>query len=55
MGTSCLRYTIGEVVSDVMVEQDLLGKTYAIYNVADGVHHDVYELPTGNCWSPVRI
>ena len=41
-------YTIGEVVSNVMMEQDLLGKIYAIYNIAGGIHHDVYELPTGN-------
>jgi arylsulfate sulfotransferase len=33
---------------DVLLEEDLLGKIYAIYNVADGVHHDAYELPNGN-------
>jgi arylsulfate sulfotransferase len=33
---------------DILIEQDLLGKIYAIYNIADGIHHDVYELPTGN-------
>jgi len=40
-------YTEG-VEGNVMMEQDLLGKIYAIYYVADGIHHDVYELPTGN-------
>jgi arylsulfate sulfotransferase len=33
---------------NVMMEQDLLGKVYGVYYVADGVHHDVYELPNGN-------
>ncbi len=41
-------YTVGKVEGDVMMEQDLLGKIYAIYNIADGIHHDIYELPTGN-------
>ncbi len=40
-------YTEGEE-GNVMMEQDLLGKIYDIYYVADGIHHDVYELPTGN-------
>jgi arylsulfate sulfotransferase len=33
---------------EVMVEQDLLGKIFAIYDIKDGIHHDVYELPNGN-------
>ncbi len=33
---------------NVMMEQDLLGKVYGVYYVADGIHHDVYELPNGN-------
>ena len=33
---------------DLMMEQDLLGKIYAIYNIRDGIHHDIYELPSGN-------
>ena len=32
----------------IVMERDLLGKIYAIYNIWDGVHHDVYELPNGN-------
>jgi arylsulfate sulfotransferase len=32
----------------VMLEQDLLGKVYAVYNITDGIHHDIYELPNGN-------
>ena len=40
-------YTEGNE-GNVMMEQDLMGKIYAIYYVADGIHHDVYELPTGN-------
>ncbi len=32
----------------VVMEQDLLGKIYAVYNVADGINHDIYELPDGN-------
>jgi len=47
-GRYLFTYSVAGVEGDVMMEQDLLGKIYAIYNVADGVHHDVYELPTGN-------
>ena len=32
----------------IIMEQDLLGKISAIYNIADGIHHDITELPTGN-------
>ena len=32
----------------VVMEQDLLGKIYAVYNLADGIRHDIYELPNGN-------
>ena len=41
-------YTIGGVISALIMEQDLLGKIYAIYSVAGGIHHDAYELPAGN-------
>ncbi len=41
-------YTVGKVEGDLVMEQDLLGKIYAIYAIADGVHHDIYELPSGN-------
>ena len=40
-------YTEGQE-GNVMMEQDLMGKIYSIYYIADGIHHDVYELPTGN-------
>ena len=40
-------YTEGQE-GNVMLEQDLLGKIYSIYYVSDGIHHDVYELPSGN-------
>ncbi len=30
------------------MDQDLLGKIYTIYNISDGIEHDIYELPTGN-------
>ena len=33
---------------DVLMEKDLLGKIYTVYNIAGGIHHDIYELPTGN-------
>ncbi len=33
---------------NVMMEQDMLGKIYAIYYITDGIHHEVYELPSGN-------
>ena len=32
----------------MIVEQDLLGKIYAIYNIPNGVQHDIVELPNGN-------
>jgi arylsulfate sulfotransferase len=32
----------------IVMEQDLLGKIYAVYNIVDGIHHDIYELPNGN-------
>jgi arylsulfate sulfotransferase len=47
-GRFLFTYSVGEQDGNIMMEQDLLGKIYAIYNIADGIHHDVYELPTGN-------
>jgi arylsulfate sulfotransferase len=41
-------YIVDGREGDIMMEQDLLGKIYAIYSIADGIHHDIYELPTGN-------
>jgi arylsulfate sulfotransferase len=41
-------FTLDEHNLKIIVEQDLLGKIYGIYNIPDGVHHDIYELPSGN-------
>lgn len=41
-------YTEGEVEGNILTEEDLLGRIYAIYEVPDGIHHDVIELPSGN-------
>lgn len=32
----------------LLLEQDLLGKIYSIYNIDGDVHHDIFELPNGN-------
>ena len=32
----------------IVMEQDLLGRIYAVYNIPDAIHHDIYELPNGN-------
>jgi arylsulfate sulfotransferase len=46
------RYLFTYVMPDgpnyVMMEQDLLGKIYSIYNIPDGARHDLAELPDGN-------
>ena len=47
-GRYLFTYSEGGQEGDVLMEEDLLGKIYAIYNIADGIHHDIYELPTGN-------
>jgi arylsulfate sulfotransferase len=47
-GRFLFTYSEGGQEGDVLMEEDLLGKIYAIYNIADGIHHDIYELPTGN-------
>jgi arylsulfate sulfotransferase len=36
------------LLNNVLMERDLLGKIYAIYNVPNGAHHDYIELPNGN-------
>ena len=43
-------YTIQalEKESFLLIEQDLLGKIYAVYNIDGDVHHDIFELPNGN-------
>ena len=41
-------YTTNAIDGDLVMEQDLLGKIYAIYNIVDGISHDIYELPSGN-------
>jgi arylsulfate sulfotransferase len=34
--------------NNYMMEQDLLGKIYTVYTIPDGIHHDIFELPSGN-------
>ncbi len=41
-------YTYSADNENLIMEQDLLGKIYSIYNLLDGVHHDIIELPSGN-------
>jgi arylsulfate sulfotransferase len=41
-------YSVDKGTNDVVMEMDLLGKIYTVYNVPNGVHHDFAELPTGN-------
>jgi arylsulfate sulfotransferase len=41
-------YQFTDKKNTVLMEQDLLGKIYAVYNIADGVQHDITELPGGN-------
>jgi arylsulfate sulfotransferase len=47
-GRFLFTYTVGGIEGNLMMEQDLLGKIYAIYNISDGIHHDIFELPSGN-------
>jgi hypothetical protein len=47
-GRFMFTYSIDDQENNPMLEQDLLGKIYTIYHIADGVHHDIFELPTGN-------
>ena len=47
-GRFLFTYRIEDQEPSFIMEQDLLGKIYAIYYIADGIHHDIYELPTGN-------
>jgi arylsulfate sulfotransferase len=47
-GRFLFTYSVKDQDGDTMLEQDLLGKIYAIYSVVDGIHHDIYELPSGN-------
>ena len=47
-GRFLFTYSIDDQKNTIMMEQDLLGKIYSVYNIADGIHHDIYELPTGN-------
>jgi arylsulfate sulfotransferase len=47
-GRYLFTYSASGTEGDIVMEQDLLGKIHAVYKIADGVHHDIYELPTGN-------
>ena len=41
-------YVVPDQSNNVLMEQDLLGIIYFVYNVPNGVHHDYIELPNGN-------
>lgn len=41
-------YDIQDRVNQVVMEQDLLGKIYSVYNFPAGIHHDIFEMPNGN-------
>jgi arylsulfate sulfotransferase len=41
-------YLVSGEPNNIVMEEDLLGKIYAIYNIANGVNHDFAELPNGN-------
>jgi arylsulfate sulfotransferase len=47
-GHCLFTFFVDKVPNIVVMEMDLLGKIYAIYNVPYGVHHDFAELPNGN-------
>jgi len=41
-------YLVPEEPNNVVMEKDLLGRIYTIYNIQNGAHHDFAELPDGN-------
>jgi arylsulfate sulfotransferase len=41
-------YTLDGHNLKLILEMDLLGKVYSIYNVPGGIHHEIIELPNGN-------
>jgi arylsulfate sulfotransferase len=41
-------YSIEDQENNPAMEEDLLGRIYAVYHFADGIHHDILELPSGN-------
>ncbi|HTX80014.1 MAG TPA: aryl-sulfate sulfotransferase [Longilinea sp.] len=48
-GRFLFTYSVGDhKEGNLVMEQDLLGKVYAVYNVDDGINHEIYELPSGN-------
>ena len=47
-GKFVFAYTTGDKEQKTVLEEDLLGKVYAIYYIVGGIHHDIYEMPNGN-------
>jgi arylsulfate sulfotransferase len=47
-GHFLFNYPMQNDTSNVLMEEDLLGRVYAVYDLPDGVHHDIAELPNGN-------
>ena len=47
-GRFLFTYPIDESFHRAILEQDLLGKIYTMYNLEGGIHHDITELPNGN-------
>jgi len=41
-------FTVPNEPNNVVMEEDLLGKIYNVYNIPGGVNHDFAELPNGN-------
>ena len=47
-GRYLFTYSIGTQKERAIFEEDLLGKIHAIFYIADGIHHEIYELPDRN-------
>jgi hypothetical protein len=47
-GRFLFTYTFTDQPNSIIMEEDLLGKVYSIYNAVDGIQHDICELPSGN-------
>ena len=47
-GRFLFTYGMDNKEGNIVMERDLLGKIYAIYEIPGGIHHDIHELPNGN-------
>jgi arylsulfate sulfotransferase len=47
-GNYLFTYEVADQPNNVIMEEDLLGKIYSVYNLPGGVQHDFIELPNGN-------